>query len=146
MPPNNAARSLYRCVGSIHLNLLSPVGEALSLPLRRSRLGSLSEGAVSPNGLTEGVYPVGCNPMVSAPTGVRYIGILPEKIPPAHRRSEPMRWGTECFIWGPYRLYLPFLPFFLPPLAVFTSRAPVASMARIITTISTPKMLLPSVA
>ena len=32
------------------------VGEALSLPLRRSRLGSLSEGAGSPNGLTEGVY------------------------------------------------------------------------------------------
>ena len=28
------------------------VGEARSLPLRRSRLGSLSEGAVSPNGLT----------------------------------------------------------------------------------------------
>ena len=32
------------------------VGEALSFPLRRSRLGSLSEGAGSPNGLTEGVY------------------------------------------------------------------------------------------
>ena len=177
MPPDNAAWSLYRYVGSIHLNLLSPVGEALSLPLRRSRLGSLSEGAVSPNGLTEGVYPIGCcNPMVSAapcrvdeyvapaqaprrgalccgrilsaPTGVRYIcgGIRSEKMPPAHRRSEPMRWGTECFIWGHQRLYLPFLPFFLPLLAVFTSSAPVASMARIITTISTPKMLLPSVA
>ena len=35
------------------------VGEALSLPLARSALGSLSEGAVSPNGLTEGVYCVG---------------------------------------------------------------------------------------
>ena len=28
----------------------------LSLPLVRSTLGSLSEGAVSPNGLTEGVW------------------------------------------------------------------------------------------
>ena len=73
-------------------------------------------------------------------------GIRSEKMPPAHRRSEPVRWGTECSGWGHQRLYLPFLPFFLPLLAVFTSSAPVASMARIITTISTPKMLLPSVA
>ena len=58
MPPDNAARSLYRCVGSIHLNLLSPVGEALSLPLRRSRLGSLSEGAAEQSE-AEGVYCVG---------------------------------------------------------------------------------------
>ena len=37
------------------------------LPLRRSRLGSISEGAGSPNGLTEGVSYVGCcKPMVSA--------------------------------------------------------------------------------
>ena len=80
--------------------------------------------------------------------GMRYIcgGIRSEKMPPAHRRSEPVRWGTECSGWGHQRLYLPFLPFFLPLLAVFTSSAPVASMARIITTISTPKMLLPSVA
>ena len=34
---------------------IAPVGEALSLPLRRSRLGSTSGGAVSPNELTEGV-------------------------------------------------------------------------------------------
>ena len=41
------------------------VEEALSLPLRRSRLGSLSEGAGSPNGLTEGVsFDEWCNPMV----------------------------------------------------------------------------------
>ena len=32
----------------------APVGEALSLPLRRSRLGSPERGAGSPDGLTEG--------------------------------------------------------------------------------------------
>ena len=34
---------------------IATVGEAHSLPLRHSRLGSLPEGAGSPNGLTEGV-------------------------------------------------------------------------------------------
>ena len=43
------------------------VGAALSRPQARSALGSLSEGAVSPNGLTEGVFSVGCRkPMVFA--------------------------------------------------------------------------------
>ena len=35
---------------------LHRVGAARSRPLVRSTLGSLSEGAVSPNGLTEGVW------------------------------------------------------------------------------------------
>ncbi len=94
---------------------------------------------------TNGSVPSGFGRILSVPWGCGIFAAASglKKMPPAHRRSEPMRWGTECFIWGHYRLYL---PFFLPLLAVFTSSAPVASMARIITTISTPKMLFPSVA
>ena len=48
------------------------VGEALSLPKRRSRLGSPERGAGSPNGLTEGFF-----------------YSVDEQTPPPHVRSAP---------------------------------------------------------
>ena len=52
-------------IGEPLQNRTRHVGEALSLPLARSALGSLSEGAAE-RSEAEGVYPVGCcKPMVS---------------------------------------------------------------------------------
>ena len=59
-------------------------------PLARSALGSLSGGAVSPNGLTEGVYPVGCcKPMVSPhPVGVANLATRWHEVPLGFPRGE----------------------------------------------------------
>ena len=65
------------CVGYCRLIVsTAPVGEAPSLPQRRSRLGSPVGGAGSPNGLTEGVYCVGCCRLIvsTAPCRGRQLG------------------------------------------------------------------------